>query len=254
MILGFLGCGNISSFILNYLIHSNLDIQPKYFFDKFSDKSKSLSSLVNGVVVKDFNRMLNKVDIVFEAASPSAIKEYGLNIVNSGKSLIIMSVGSLMDKNFREDLIQVAEKKNVKIYVPSGAVIGLDGIKSASIGNLYSISLITRKPPKALNQNENIEKVVFEGKASEAIKKFPLNMNVAVSLSLVANKDIDVKIISDPSISQNIHQIDVKGDFGQFSTRISNLPCKSNPKTSLLAAYSAINLFESLNKNLYIGV
>lgn len=176
MILGFLGCGNISSVIVNYLIHSNLDIQPKYFFDKFTDKSKSLSSLVNGVVVKDFNRMLNKVDIVFEAASPSAIKEYGLNIVNSGKSLIIMSVGSLMDKNFREDLIQVAEKKNVKIYVPSGAVIGLDGIKSASIGNLYSVSLITRKPPKALNQNENIEKVVFEGKASEAIKKFPLNM------------------------------------------------------------------------------
>jgi aspartate dehydrogenase len=47
--------------------------------------------------------------------------------------------------------------------------------------------------------------------------------------------------------------VHVVGDFGEFRTTTQNMRCSINPKTSVLAAYSAIKLLKSLNENLRIG-
>ena len=89
-----------------------------------------------------------------------------------------------------------AAEKGRKVYVPSGAITGLDGLKSAAVGNIEKVVLTTRKPPAALEgapwviKNDislrSIRKptVIFEGTAAEAAEWFPKNVNVAVSLSL----------------------------------------------------------------------
>ena len=80
-----------------------------------------------------------------------------------------------------------------------------------------------------------------------------MNINVAASLSLASNKDIDVKIIVDPKVNRNVHEVEVSGSFGQLKTTTMNLPCNANPKTSMLAALSAIKLLRSLGEPLIIG-
>ena len=44
------------------------------------------------------------------------------------------------------------------------------------------------------------EIIIFSGKASEAVNKFPKNINVSSTLSLASGMDADVKIIADPKI------------------------------------------------------
>ena len=101
----------------------------------------------------------------------------------------------------------------------------------------------------------NEEKVIFEGKAVDAIKQFPKNINVSIVLSL-AGLGIDkttVKIIADPYLEQNVHQVDVIGEFGEASFTIKNNPLPSNPKTSYLAAMSILGTLKRINQNVRIG-
>ena len=65
--------------------------------------------------------------------------------------------------------------------------------------------------------------------------------------------NIDVKVIVDPKVDRNVHEVVVTGDFGKFTTRCENLPCASNPKTSMLAAFSAIKLLKHFNETLLSG-
>ena len=66
--------------------------------------------------------------------------------------------------------------------------------------------------------------------------------------------DINVKIIVDPNVDRNVHEITAKGDFGEFKTTTKNFPCSANPKTSMLAALSAIKLLKSFNESITVGL
>jgi len=250
MILGILGCGAIANYIVNNISSEDNGISVKYFYDRDVKKAEDLATLTNGITVLNVDEMVANVDLVLEAASPSSVKDYGLKILGNGKDLIIMSIGALMDKKLRDEMEKVANENNSKIFIPSGAIVGLDGIKAASAGKINKATLTTRKPPLSLGKEADKEETLFEGKASEAVKLFPVNINVAATLSIACDMDIDVKIIIDPKVDKNIHEVIVQGDFGEFKTRTENLPCETNPKTSVLASYSVIKLLESLNESL----
>lgn len=164
-----------------------------------------------------------------------------------------MSIGALMDLELRNQLEGIAEQSNCQIYAPSGAIVGLDGIKAASIGKIRKVSLVTRKPPKSLGISTDKETILYTGKARDAVRKFPMNINVAAALSIACGKEVDVKIIADPNVDRNSHEVHVVGDFGELRTITQNMRCSINPKTSVLAAYSAIKLLKSLNENFHIG-
>jgi len=253
MIVGIVGCGAIAHIIAQNSKDENTNIEIKYFYDKDGKRAEELANFVNGIAVSNFEDMLGNVDLVLEAASQSSVRETALKVLNSGTDIITMSVGALMDTELRNELIQSAKDNNAKIYAPSGAITGVDTIKAASIKNISSISLTTRKSPKSLGRDIDKKEVLFEGKASEAVKEFPKNINVAATLSLASGMDIDVKIIVDPEVSRNIHEVVVKGDFGELKTRTMNFPSTANPKTSMLAALSAIKLLRSLDEHFIIG-
>lgn len=253
MILGILGCGAIANSIVNDMSSDHNGITIKYFYDHDIEKAKKLATVANGIYVSDIEKMIANVDLVLEAASPSSVEDHGLKILENGKNIIIMSIGALMDEKLRNQMIKVANDSNSKIFIPSGAIVGLDGIKAASAGKINKVNLTTRKPPRSLCKEVDKEEILFEGKASEAVKLFPANINVAATLSIACNMDIDVKIIVDPKIDKNIHEVTVQGDFGEFKTRTENLACETNPKTSLLAVYSVIKLLKSSNESLVMG-
>ncbi|HEX3012758.1 MAG TPA: aspartate dehydrogenase domain-containing protein, partial [Methanobacterium sp.] len=71
--------------------------------------------------------------------------------------------------------------------------------------------------------------------------------------SIACGIDIDVKIIADPSVDRNMHEVHVIGDSGEFTTITKNVRCSMNPKTSVLAAYSAIKLLRRLDENIIVG-
>ncbi|MDR2831174.1 MAG: aspartate dehydrogenase [Methanobrevibacter sp.] len=252
MIVGILGCGTIAN-VLIHKIENKKEIKVKYFYDRDVEKAENLARTHDGTAILDFHDMIDKVDLVLESASQSSVKELILDVLKKGKDVIIMSVGALLNKDLWNEMKSVSKKTGAKIHIPSGAIAGLDAIKAGSVGEIRKVLLTTKKSPSSLGMSIDKEEILFYGKASEAVKIFPLNINVAATLSIASNLDIDVKILVDPKVDRNIHQIFVEGDFGKFITETENLPSKSNPKTSILAAYSAIQLLNSLTESFNLG-
>jgi aspartate dehydrogenase len=98
------------------------------------------------------------------------------------------------------------------------------------------------KKTKKTLENIKVPVEVYNGPTIKATKLFPQNINVSAALSLagIGPTKTYVRIIADPTVDKNIHQIEVIGDFGKITTRTENLPAKANPKTSYLAILSAI--------------
>lgn len=253
MKVGILGCGAIAHIITNFAAEGKLGVDLEFFYDRDMERAENLASQVDGTVVLNIEDLLEPVDIVIETASSQAVREIIPQILKAGKDVIVMSVGALLDPELRNNLKTIAEENNSRIHVPSGAIVGLDGVKAASIGKIQKVSLTTRKPPKSLGISADTETVLYEGKARDAVEKFPMNINVAATLSIACGREVDVKIIADPNVDRNSHEVHMVGDFGELKTTTHNMRCSINPKTSVLAAYSAIKLLKSLNENLKIG-
>ena len=252
-VVGIVGCGAIARTITDFALKENLGVHIKFFYDQDMERAENLAAHAGGVAVQNVQDMLSYVDLIVEAASPGAVVEIVPKVLESKRDVIIMSLGALMDQDLKHHLEDLARKNHSRIYMPSGAIAGLDGVKSASIGEIREVNLVTRKPPRSLGISTDTEKVLYEGKASGAVRKFPANINVAAALSIACGMEADVKIVADPKIDRNCHEIHVVGDFGEITTTTQNMSCKTNPKTSLLAAYSVIKLLKTLNEHSRLG-
>ncbi len=214
--------------------------------------------------LSDLSRVVKDTEFVVEAASASISAEILEECINRKKSCMIMSVGGLIG---HESLLVRASERGVKVFLPSGALCGIDGLKSASAGKVRSVTLTTKKPPRALAGAPYLKKkgidisaidketVIFEGTALEAVTAFPQNINVSAVLSLagIGARKTRVRIVASPEFTKNIHEVEIKGKFGVIFTRSENMPSTANPRTSALAIYSAIATLEGAVNSVRIG-
>lgn len=263
---GIIGCGAIGASIaeaccgrfsrsLELVAVCDLDQTRVYRF-------KSL--LKRNIPLVDINRLVRKVDLVIEAASAKISASVVRKCIDSGKQCMVMSVGGLIG---HEALLKEAAAKEIRLYIPSGAVSGIDAVKGAAVGNIRSVTLTTRKPPKGLAGAPYLakkkidvmrirkEKVVFSGSARDAVAAFPANINVSAVLSLagIGPNKTRVRIVASPGYKRNVHEIKVTGDAGTIVTRTENVPSSDNPKTSQLAINSAIAMLGEIAGSVRLG-
>lgn len=202
-------------------------------------------------------------DVVVEAAGTGAVRAYGPAALEAGADLVVVSVGALADDNLRARLEEAASKGGARLFVPAGAVGGLDVLKAASLAGLDSVTHTIRKPPEALLDEREAAEVrsgneplqVFVGSARRSAAAFPQNTNstVTVGLAGVGLDNTAVRIVADPGVSRNTHEISARGVFGEFSISVSNFPFASNPKSSQLTALSVVSLLEARTATLIVG-
>lgn len=267
-----IGCGSIGSILARYIDTGNAGkTKLRTIFDSDRYQAEGLASELetSPIVATDISDILedDEVDIVVESASQEAASEYSVDILESEKDLVVLSVGAFANEDLLRAVREMADSSGKRVYLPSGAILGLDGIQAAEIAGFEEVLLTTRKPPDTLSKtrfvrNNNIDlsdlgepKLIFEGTASEAVEAFPGSVNVAASLSLAGEgfERTKVRIVADPSLSQNVHQIRMKGEAGEFATEARNFPSPDNPKTSYLAALSAIRALRNLTEPIRVG-
>ena len=230
---GIIGCGAIGS-VLAEAVEKRIVVCDELILYDF-DSSRSLK-LKNSITFP--TTVVNSIDEV-EAASQQAAKEYIGKINDAGLNFIVMSTGALLDLDIDA----------TRVHVPSGAIGGLDAISSAALTKIENVTLTSRKNPQALGKNNKEPELVYEGFAEEAAKKFPREMNVAATLALsVRPSKVKVRVLSDPTVLRTTHEISVNWEFGEMNLRFINQPHPDNPKTSALAAWSAIRLLKDLLK------
>jgi aspartate dehydrogenase len=237
---GIIGCGAIGALIAEAVEKRIVECDGLILYDCDSNRSEALRNSLDVpvTVVQSVDEMIGlKPVVIVEAASVQAAKDYVPRILAKNIDLIVMSVGALLELNV----------KNRKLHVPSGAIGGLDALASASLVGIDEVILTTRKSPKVLDMSNREEKVAYEGSAEEAVRRFPREMNVAARLALAAGSDkVKVRVISDPKVDKNVHEVSVKWKYGDMLLRFSNDPHPDNPKTSALAAWSAIRMLKDI--------
>lgn len=247
MKLGLIGCGAIGTDVAK-AADTFKEIEKIYLFDKNPKASEKLIHILKKAEIQPVDQFLSKVDVVFEAASQQAVNQYAVKVLEAGKDMVIMSIGSLFDDKLKKKLETTAQKHHCKIYLPSGAVCGIDGILAASMEKLDSVTLVTTKPPASLGKTVDERTIVFRGTAREAVKEFPKNINVAACLSLagIGFDETKVEIVADPVETRISHKILAHGRFGRLRAEVENMPNPDNPQSSYLASLSAISILRRI--------
>ncbi|QJQ97066.1 aspartate dehydrogenase [Halomonas sp. PA5] len=204
-------------------------------------------------------------DVVVETAGHAAVIRYAETSLAHGCDFMIVSVGAFCDQALFDRVMASAGRHGKRVLVPSAAIAGLDRIAAAAQGPLERVTLTTRKPVKAWRgtfAEEVVDldtitqpTVIFEGNARESSRVFPESVNVSAALSLagVGFESTDVRVLIDPSIDKNVHEVSAKGRFGEVRIEVRNTPSPSNPKTGHIVAMSVAKTLKDLSSPLVIS-
>lgn len=208
---------------------------------------------------------LAEADIVVEAAPAAVFEQVATAAISRGRIFVPSSVGALLP---RMHLVDLARETGARIVVPTGALLGLDAVRAAAEGEVASVTIETRKPPRGLVGAPYLEqhgidvlaitgekRLVFKGNAFDAAQGFPANVNVAAALALagIGPQRTTVEIWADPGVTRNTHTIRVEAAAARLTMTIENVPSEENPRTGRITPLSILACLRGLTSTLKVG-
>jgi aspartate dehydrogenase len=236
-----LAAGEVPHTILTAITANNLE--------KARTNAKGLSPAPKIVPLAE---LPEHADVIVECATYESFPEIARVTVTAGKTLICVSAGALAA---HLDLIDLAEKHHGVIHIATGAMPGMDILRSAKESGLKAVRLRSRMKPEALAKEPWVQGQgfdfstppkeavkVFGGSAREAANAFPRHYNVAVTLSLsgAGLDDTRIDMWCDPAIPGAIHHVEVESEAVDLNMESRNRPSKTNKNTSQIVAPSIL--------------
>ena len=207
---------------------------------------------------------LAEADVVVEAAPAAVFEQIAVAAIARGRIFVPSSVGALLP---RMHLVERGKETGARIIVPTGALLGLDAVRACAEGEVSSITIESRKPPRGLLGAPYLDEkkidvravngptVIFEGNAFDAAAGFPANVNVAAALALagIGPERTTVRIWADPGVDRNIHTIRVEAAAARLTMTVENVPSETNPRTGKLTPLSVLTCLRGLTATLKVG-
>jgi aspartate dehydrogenase len=253
-----IGCGAIGRVVLARLA-GDPSVRITHVLETPARRAELQRELGDGVaVVSDLAATQGAIDCAIECAGHGTVVASVIPLLERGVDVALVSVGALAEEGLPERLEAAARTGGSQLTLVSGAIGAIDAIAAARIGGLDEVLYTGRKPPlgwigSPAEKSVDLKTlarpaVIFEGSARDAARLFPKNANVAATVSL-AGLGLDrtrVVLIADPGVTRNVHRVAARGAFGDLDITLSNEPLPDNPKTSSLAAYSAVRALRDL--------
>ncbi len=257
--MGIVGCGTIGGEVAMAIDKKEINVNLTCLYDVDKQKAISLKNRfinIHPQITENLENAIASSDFIFEATHANSLKEIAEECFKFKKDLFVMSVGGLI---LYPELLEKATKINQSILFPSGAIVGLDGIRALMLLGIDSVTLKTTKSLKSLmnspglnrylkSENMKVEDIkqsvtIFKGNVKEAVQLFPQNVNISAALAIngVGPEKTQVTIVADPFTDKNVHEIHCISKAGVVYTKTENIPHPQNPKTSYLAILSAIS-------------
>ncbi|NQW51293.1 MAG: aspartate dehydrogenase [Rhodospirillales bacterium] len=191
-----------------------------------------------------------KPDVVVEAASQQAVRDWGETILKKGFDFMVIATGAYGDPVLWNKHLKAAEKGGSRLRLPAGAIAGLDGLLAMRLGTLERVKYTSIKPPHAWTGTPaetefdlpSIKEptVIFRGKPADAGRLYPKNANLAVTVALCgAGLDrTEIELVADPTLppGTNASKLEVVSDSGELKLERLGRAMPDNPKTGVLTA------------------
>lgn len=265
--IGIIGCGAIGSAVAQFIEKKFHRIaRLRYVSDLNPAQIRKLHAKLRSSNFQEtsIGDLIRKSDLIIECASIQAAVEAIPQALRNGKDILILSVGGILKV---KNLLRLLKKSKSCLYIPSGGIAGIDAVLAAKVNQIRRVQITTSKPLESLKNSPFFSKngsrfksitkprLIFEGSAEEAIRQFPENVNVAVTLSLagIGPRKTKVRVFTSPTFRYNQHRIEVEARSGRILSEVINLPSRENPKTSALAIGSAIAILVKIFSRVKIG-
>lgn len=221
--LAIIGCGRLAQIVVEALRRDMLEeFELVAVYSRTKSKAQAIADQIPCQVCTDVEELLEtKPEFIVETASPAALREFALDALQGGSSIITLSIGAFADSVFYDEVRQTAKRGGSRVYIASGAIGGLDVLRTATLMGNATARFDTEKGPNSLKDTEVYEeilqtqkKTVFEGNAIDAIGLFPTKVNVSVAASIASVKpeNMKVSITSTPDFVGDDHRIEIKND------------------------------------------
>ena len=220
--IGLLGCGSIGGFLARHILAEGAadSIELGYGYDVDEKHLQDIPAACR--ITRQSDLFARPADLVVEAAHADLLKQVALRIVERS-DLLLFSITALADEAFRIALEETAVKCGRKVFLPHGAMIGIDGLADAG-PTLKSVTVTTTKSPASLGLPPDKHTVVYEGPVRQACVKFPRNVNVHAAIALAGlgfDRTVS-RIVADPAVSTNSHLVEIEGTGYRFRIEVSS--------------------------------
>jgi len=225
---------------------------------------RALAEMGASAPVVSPEQLADLCDIIVECAPTAAFMSIAEPAMRAGRQMVTVSAAALIE---HMQVVDLARDKGGRIIMATGALLGLDAVRAAALGEIHSVTMITRKPPKSLKGAPHLDRIgvdvmalvaptmLFDGSAREGARGFPANVNVAAALALagIGPDRTRLQIWADPTLERNTHTIRVDADSARFEMTIENIPSLEKPGTGRITALSVIAALQGLSSPLKVG-
>ena len=189
----------------------------------------------------------SECDLVVECARQHVLADLGPRILASGKNLLVSSVGAFGVEASYDALKSAAESAGARMFIPAGALAGIDALAAARHIGIATVLYTRRAPPQTWVKSSALEAgvaesldrphVIFEGNAREAARRYPKNANVTATVALagIGFEATRVILLADPAATANVHVIEANGAFGRLSAEIAAAPIPGSTSSAIVA-------------------
>ena len=187
---GIVGYGLIGSYVYEQIVtRPELGVDVAFVHNRTPEKVTHLPSKVVLGDLGDFAR--REPDLVVELAHPVVTAAHGAAFLRH-TDYMPLSLTAFADAVLERTLLDTARAHGTRLYIPHGAVVGLDAIGEGR-DQWDEVTMVMRKSPSSIDFSEHptleaasirSETVLYDGPTRGICGLFPRNVNAHAALAL----------------------------------------------------------------------
>ena len=170
-------------------------------------------------------------DLVVELAHPDITHDYGAAFL-AQTDYMPLSLTGLANAELERTLLATAAQNDTRLYVPHGAVIGLDALSEGrEIWDEVTITM--KKPPRSIDfsaspdytqQDIQVATTLYDGPTRAVCAHYPRNVNshAATALAGIGFDKTRSILIADPDLDVSLIELSARGGGVEIDIRRAN--------------------------------
>jgi len=258
--IGLIGYGYIGKYIYGQITtRPGLGLDVAFVHNRSPAKVADLPSDVILADLADFREQ--GADLIVELAHPDVTRRYGVDFL-AHTDYMPLSLTAFADATLEAELLDTAHSAGTRVFVPHGAVIGLDALEEGR-DTWDEVRIVMKKPVRSLDFSAapqidaasiDGETVLFEGTARDICPLFPRNVNshAAVALAGIGFDRTRSVLIADPALEVSIIELEARGGGVEISIRRENPMAGVSGVMTLMSSLASIGRASAVQPGLRV--